>query len=342
MRRVLNLMLSKGAGGLEAVAFQYARVLAGAGCDSAMVVNSQSPYEAADGVSVFRTPGASLANPFNHLAVIRSIRRFRPDVVFCHGSRGAQFCTWLLRLLAPRGTCFVGVCHGSNGWRFRRFGRVIAVSEGVRRELVETWGLAETAVTVCPNAIALPQAEDCSVRPHEVPTIGFLGRLDRCKGVDLLLEALASLKAKGLRFRLVVGGTGPEEAELKARSEREGQAEDIRWLGWVSDKQSFFSQVDAVVLPSREEGLPVALLEAMSFARAVVVSDCPGMKGVVEGASCGLVVPRGDAVALAGALERLLGNDAERERFASAGRAAIAERHSEGRLRDDLLDNIVN
>ena len=340
MMRIMNVMLSAGVGGLEAVAFQYARVLASAGCESAMVVNRRSPCEAPDDVMLFRAPGASLRNPFNPLAVARAVRTFRPDVVIGHGSRGADFCKSPLVRAAASGRCrFVGALHGENAKHFHGLDHVIAVSETLRAGTIAKYGFAPERISAVPNAVAVPDMTEGTRREPQdgTPIIGFLGRFDPCKGLDVLLEACALLKGKGLRFRLVVGGAGPKEADLKARSGRLGLTEDVRWLGWVSNKQSFFSQVDAVVLPSREEGLPLALLEAMSFVRAVVVSDCPSMKEVVEGAACGLVVPRGDAVALAGALERLLGNGAERERFASAGRAVAERQYSESGLTGRLL-----
>jgi len=335
--RVMNLMLGAGAGGLEAVAFQYARVLASAGCESAMVVNRRSPYVAANGVGVFRAHGASLLNPLNHFAVLRAVCRFRPDAVLCHGSRGAQFCSRLLRWLSPQGTRFMGVCHGSNGWRFRKFQTVIAVSDGVREELVGRWGLPADSVVTCRNAIRLPSVEDSRLETGEVPVLGFLGRLDFCKGLDLLVMACARLKEKGIAFRLDVGGTGPESDALRKLVEDSGLALQVRWLGWVTDKRRFFRPVSVLVMPSREEGLPVALLEGLSYGRMAVVSDCPGMKFVVEDAGCGLVVPRGDVAGLAAVLERVLTDGNLRSVLCQRARAAIERDYSETGLRDRLM-----
>lgn len=341
--RILNVMLSKDAGGLEAVAFQYARVLAGAGCESAMVVNVRSPYEAADGVTVFRTHGASLANPLNHLAVARAVRRFRPDVVLGHGSRGADFCkSPLVRACAARGTRFVGVLHGENAKHFRGLDRIIAVSEKLREETIAKYGFPPGHIVAVQNAVAVPDMTEDARRETrgETPVIGFLGRFDPCKGLDVLLESCAVLKHRGVDFRLDVGGDGAQKDAMCELAERLGIADFVRWLGWVSDKRTFFACIDVFTMPSREEAVGLSMLEAMARRRAVVISDCPGPKAIVG--DCGLVVPREDAVALADALERLLADRAERERLAVAGRRAAEARYSEKRLRDDLLSAVAS
>ena len=337
--RVLNVMLSPGPGGLEAVAFQYARVLADAGCESAMVVHRRSPYVAADGVAVFRTPGASLANPLNHLAVARAVRTFRPDVVLGHGSRGAVFCkSPLVRACAARGTRFVGVLHGENAKHFRGLDRIIAVSEKLREETIAKYGFSPDHIVAVPNAVAVPDlTEDARRETRDgMPVIGFLGRFDPCKGLDVLLEACALLKRRGVGFRLDVGGDGAQRDEMRLLAERLGVADSIRWLGWVSDKRTFFGGIDVFAMPSREEAVGLSMLEAMAHRRAVVLSDCPGPAGIAG--DCGLVVPREDVGALAAALERVLADADLRTRLAQRGRTAVARGYSEAGLEFRLME----
>ena len=334
--RVLNVMLGAGAGGLEAVAFQYARVLASAGCESAMAVNSRTPYAAADGVTLFRVPGASLANPFNHLAVACAVRRFRPDVVLGHGSRGADFCkSPLVRVAAPRGCRFVGVLHGENAKHFRGLDRIIAVSEKLREETIAKYGFPSDHVVAVPNAVPVPDTAEDARREIRTPVIGFLGRFDPCKGLDVLLEACALLRRRGVGFRLDVGGDGAQREEMRALAERLGVADSIRWLGWVSDKRTFFGGIDVFAMPSREEAVGLSMLEAMAHQRAVVLSDCPGPVGIAG--ECGLVVPREDAGALAAALERVLTFPDLRSELAMRGRLSVERDYSEAGLRERLM-----
>lgn len=338
--RVLNVMLGPGAGGLEAVAFQYARVLAEAGTDSAMVVNRRSPYGVAPDVRVFRTPGASLANPFNHLVVARAVREFQPDVVIGHGSRGADFCkSPFVRRAAQRGTRFIGVLHGENAKHFHGLDHVIAVSEKLREETIARSGFTPDRISVCPNAVKIPETSDLMSRaPNTIPVIGFLGRFDPCKGLDILIEACAVLKSRGVAFRLDVGGDGPQRAAMRALAARHGLADSVRWLGWVSDKRSFFGEIDVLVMPSREEAVGLVMLEAMAHGRAVVLSDCPGPAAVAG--DCGVVFANGDAGGLADSIERLL-SDRERMRaLAAAGRNLVEVRYSEERLLRDLMASL--
>lgn len=348
--RVVNIMLSAGAGGLEAVGFQYARLLAEAGYDSWMVCHARSPYGRTFGEQVIALPNASVCNPLAHLRLAGALRRLRPDVVFCHGHRAAQFYTPFLRSLIPRSAVrlpfFISVCHGANGWRCRKFARTIAVSGGVRDELVNKWKIDPSRVVTIPNAVALPP-RPLPVRRTGSFAFGFLGRLDRCKGVDILLKAFASLVKSGSHgtrpLRLVIGGTGPEEASLRALAEDLEADGQIDWLGWVSDKEDFFAKVDAFVMPSREEALGLSLLEAMAHQKPVIVSDCPGPAALVSPPAepaCGLVVPCADVMGLTDALCRLVGDSSVCETFAKVGRERVEARYSEAALLRSIVAEI--
>lgn len=331
-----NMMLSAGSGGLEAVAFQYARILAEAGHASYVVCNRRTPYRPAAGVTAIPVSGSSLANPISHVQVLRAIRRYRPGVVFCHGSRAAQFVTPWLRRCVPRGTRFVGVCHGTNGRRYLRFPRIVAVSEAVRDDLTNVQGAAPGQVVVCENAVrVLPEAATARTQSGR-PVAGCLGRLDACKGVDVLIRACGVLKARNVPFELHVGGTGPEEPSLRRLAAEVGVADDIRWLGWVEDKEDFFAGIDVLAMPSREEAFGLAAIEAMAHGRAVVASGCPGLSDLVRDCGAGKVVASGEVSAWADALQEMLADAGLRALFAQAGRAAVAERYSEERLSRQL------
>lgn len=352
--RVVNIMLGAGAGGLEAVGFQYARLLSEAGHDSWMICHARSPYLRTSGEQVIALPNASVGNPLAHFRLADALRRLRPDVVFCHGHRAAQFYTPFLRFLlsrtrpSSRAPFFIAVCHGANGWRCRKFPRTIAVSDGVRDELVNKWHLDPSRVVTIPNAVALPPCAS-PVRRGEPFVFGFLGRLDRCKGVDILLRAFAplieSVSSETFAPRLVIGGTGPEEASLRALAEDLETDARIDWLGWVSDKEDFFAKIDVLVMPSREEALGLSLLEAMAHQKPVIVSDCPGPAALVSPAAepaCGLVVPCADVAGLTNALRRLVGDSSACAMFAKVGRERVESRYSEVALQQSIVAELRN
>lgn len=343
--KVLNLMLSACSGGLESVAYQYARVLAEAGCESVMIVSRRSHYVPPDGVRIHRLAGSSLVNPANALGILRILRKERPDVVLGHGGRGVSFCTLpFIRRIAPKGIRYVGVLHGENARRFRRMDRVLAVSETLRGETIAKYGIPADRIVACPNAVAVPPETALVplpvLRDGIAPTIGFLGRFDVCKGLDVLIDACAELRRRGFAFRLEIGGDGPERRDLVRRVERVGISTVTHWAGWVDDRDAFFGGIDILAMPSREEAVGLVALEAMAHGRAVVVSDCPGPKAIVEPAAAGVVVPRESPSALADALGRCLADRGRLVMMGGRGRACVKAKYSETILAERILKAI--
>lgn len=159
----------------------------------------------------------------------------------------------------------------------------------------------------------------------------FVGRLEREKGVDVLLEAVA-LMAPADRPLLVVNGRGPRMDELKAYCAARGLS-TVRFLAYVPNAElyRYYALADVVVMPSRttrefKEPWGLVANEAMNQGCVVIASDAVGAArgGLIEDGENGLVVPEGDAGALKQALERVLRDDASRARLSAAARATIA------------------
>lgn len=153
-------------------------------------------------------------------------------------------------------------------------------------------------------------------------------RLVPQKGVDVLLEAFALLPLPIRQtWRLRIVGDGPERASLERQARQLGIAAQVSFEGFCSDSPRFFRQAPIFVLPSRFEGMPNALLEAMGFGLASVVTDAsPGPLELVEPGVTGLVVRTGDAAALAAALQQLV-EDPDLQRRCGAAAAALLRRH---------------
>lgn len=337
-------MLSRGVGGLEFVALQYARLFAERGDESLLVLNRASPLVASvpANVRVAATLGSSLFNPLNYLRLVLAIRAARPNVAFFHAGRAARFCQ-KIRFFLPRTVRLIGVAHGAGVKPFHKMDCVVAVSESVRREFTADWQVPEGRVRVLENAVRVPSAPPPPRPAARPPVIGFLGRLDDCKGVDVLIDACALLKERGVAFALRLGGAGPLEAALRARVAEKGLDSAVAFLGWIrgeDGKDSFFDAIDVFAMPSREEAFGVALVEAMAHAKPAVVSDCEGPARIVRTAACGLIVPKDDPAALADALAALLADPARRRGLGASAHASAAAHYSE-RVLSDALANVA-
>jgi len=172
---------------------------------------------------------------------------------------------------------------------------------------------------IIPNAVTAPVFSN----PDEMPrrdrkTLMAMGRLAHEKGFDLLLHAFALVAKKHADWTLEIWGEGPTRAYLESRIQKHGLAERALLPGFTSQPFDALRRADLFVLSSLDEGFPNVLLEAMACGVAVISFDCPsGPRHIVRSGVDGVLVPPGDAQALAEALDRAMGDEAARNRLAA-------------------------
>lgn len=196
---------------------------------------------------------------------------------------------------------------------YRAAVRVVVQSEELRQ-----WACRHAArerVVVLPNPVfPVTPAPPAGRSPQLVAA----GRLSPEKGFGFLLAAFAGLAARFPQWQLVIYGEGEERAELEAQVRSLGLDGRVLLPGVVGDPAAQLRQGDIFVLPSRYEGFPNALAEAMAAGVAVVAFDCPsGPRQLIRHGVDGLLVPPGEAAALAAALARLMTDPEERQRLAA-------------------------
>ncbi len=182
-------------------------------------------------------------------------------------------------------------------------------------------------VQTLPNAVHL---HDVPVRAEGAPLrILFAGRIGMRKGAFELLRAFARLAGKFPSATLVCAGDGEADKLMQLASEL-GVADRLECPGWLSAEQmaAELQRASIFALPSHHEGVPMALLEAMSRSLPVLTTPVGGIPEVVENDRNGILVTPGNVDAIEAALERLLQSFAERERLGAAARATIAARFS--------------
>jgi glycosyltransferase involved in cell wall biosynthesis len=159
------------------------------------------------------------------------------------------------------------------------------------------------------------------------PRILFAGNLVRSKGVDVLLEAVAELKRRGVPFQLKVLGQGPAQAELEAQARALGISAQITWSRFVpqSEMPAEYGASTVTVLPTRgtAEGLGLTLVEALMAGSAVVGTPAGGIPEVIQHEQTGLIARDGDPQDLANQIQRLLAEPSLRERLIAAGQERV-------------------
>jgi glycosyltransferase involved in cell wall biosynthesis len=186
----------------------------------------------------------------------------------------------------------------------------------------------------------IPQGIDEALlasRPAEGDYLGFLGRLDVAqKGIDLLLDAVAVLRDRGLAVPLKLAGKGSDEPAVRARIQKLGLERQVELAGWLEGdaKRRFLEGARLVILPSRFEGQGIAAIEAAACHKPLIVSSIPELRYVVEH-GFGIAFERFEPAAIASAIERLWGDSAARVELGKHARA-FAERSTWTRSADQL------
>jgi glycosyltransferase involved in cell wall biosynthesis len=270
------------------------------------------------------------------------LRRLRPAVLHVHHVWPAadRYLTLLARAAGVPHVVvtehITGESH-SGGQRalkrdeLRRADAVTAVTGAIVETLVRDYAIERSRVRVVPNGADLP--DDAAEEPVAKrwrdrflttpfkPLWVVAGRLEEQKGHDLLFQALAGLVKQGLDFTLVVAGEGSRRSWLEQQSLSLGLAPRVQFVGQIEDVGGLLAAADAVLLPSRWEGLPLILLEAMARARPVVATAVGGVVEVMQDGVTGTLVPPGDVPALAAALVDL---QRKADRGVRMGRSAAA------------------
>ena len=165
--------------------------------------------------------------------------------------------------------------------------------------------------------------------PAGTAMVLLAARMIWIKGVEEFVAAAQALKAKGVAARFVVAGDSDEGSPTaipRAQLQAWHASGAIEWAGWQADITDLMRQATIVCLPSHGgEGIPKVLLEAAACGRALVTTDVPGCREVVRAGENGLLVPSRDVPALAGAIEQLLQQPAERRRMGARSREIAAE-----------------
>lgn len=223
--------------------------------------------------------------------------------------------------------------------------RIIAVSHAVTRDLIHRYGIGADRVVTIQNGIdALaftpqrPRAsvlEELGLRPGD-QVIGITGRMTQQKGHDLLFQALRRLVPKFPRLRCLIIGDGPLESWLKQQAAELSLIPHCIFTGARSDVADLLSVLEIAVLPSRSEGLPFAMLEAMALGKPVVATRVGGNAEAIEEGKTGLLTPPEDSVAIADAIAFLLEHSDEAARMGELGRQRVREQFSLTRMVTEL------
>jgi glycosyltransferase involved in cell wall biosynthesis len=333
--RLLMVISSLGSGGAERVMSDMANYWARKGWNVTIATWSGSGipdfYPLEDAVKRVHLDFGVSANPvfqmYKNYCRVAGLRRLvkqrQPNAVLSFMTSNNVLAILATRRLATRTVVSERIDPSRdqdlNGlWRFgrrRTYGLADLVVAQTRHALLwlEDHARAKRGAVI-PNPLRrLPEPPEPRTRETFVLAVG---RLNAQKGFDLLLRGFAGTRAAGSQWRLVILGEGGERQRLEGLCDELGLSGRVDMPGRVKDPESWMARAALVVQPSRYEGFPNVVLEAMAMGAPVISSDCrSGPSDIIKDGVNGRLVPVNDVAALTQAMDELINNRAERERM---------------------------
>ena len=282
------------------------------------------------------------------------VDREQPDVVFTHGFNGAIV---LLIERFLKGVKVKSVCtyHGLYNpptfsrkilvplynslpiWIYKHIAsKVICVSKDAGQQLIQRGVPLKKVITVY-NGIKDVDSDKKAEMKEGVVNLISCSRIDAIKGLDIMLQALAMLRDKGTHFHYYMIGEGPELDSLKQQCKALQMNDCITFAGFQTNIPEWLNAADIFSITSYQENHSIAVLEAMRAGKAIVATNVGGNGESIEDGTDGLLVPAGDANALAAALDCLIANGHLRKQLGTCARKKFVERFTE----EAMMKNIV-
>jgi glycosyltransferase involved in cell wall biosynthesis len=281
---------------------------------------------------------------FNALRrVSRRIAALTPDVLHGHGAKGAALARLApaagnaIRAYTPHGGSLV-YCPGTiSGGFYRSIERVLNFrtdlflfeSSYVANLFREKIGTPRAMVRVVRNGVGMTEFEPVRSRP-DATDIVCVGELRPVKAIDILIEALATLKRSGRAVTATIVGEGPEAPNLKAQAERLGIADAVHFVGYRPAREAF-AMGRMLVIPSRAESLPYVVLEAAAAGVPIIATDVGGVPEIFGPQTEHLIAPDNTA-ALVGAINAALADPGQAQYVAQEVRARVRAEFSLGTM----------
>lgn len=355
--KVLHIISSSGLYGAEAVILNMSRMLLDSSHGSVLGVfsNSTNPnhqlHERAlnDGFESHLIPCNGQIDRTTIAAIRDLAAQTRADVVHAHGFKADIYV-----YLALRGSSvpFVSTCHTwydndllvtlygkLDRFVLRNFARVVAVSGEVKQRLLKA-GVREEKIRMVRNGIDLRPFDGAAPSLRDDGStwiVGLVGRLSWEKGVEFFLQSAARVLSEFPAAKFVVVGEGPDREKLDRMIDELKIRNSVKMLGRRDDMPAVYASLDIMVSSSRQEGLPMAMLEGMANSLPLVACAVGEVPTVVQDGVTGFLVPAEDVDRLTASILELLRNGDLRKRFGAAGRKLIEDEYSAERMTADYL-----
>ncbi len=300
------------------------------------------------GLSVVLFDVTGYAHPVLAWRLHTTLLAYDIDIVHCQHSRDLATVVPALHMtrkpiplvLSKRVGSYIRKKDPFHRFTHRRIGVVLAISEVIHRNVIETTPVPPERVLTLHDAVDTERfspatTDHFAVRreagiPDDAVVVGFVGRFSPGKGVEELLHAAQRVTQRHPHVRFLVAGETSHGEESYGQSIHDlagqlGLQDSVVFMGYRNDVPAVMAGFDILAFPSHAESFGVVLIEAMAMGKPVVSTNCDGVLDIVVDGVTGIYVPPKDAGALAEGLERLAADPTLRRQMGNAGRARVLQ-----------------
>jgi len=297
--KIVNVLFSNKNGGVEQSFVSYCKLLQDLGHNVLAIVKTNAPYR--KDLEMIGIKIEEVSNKFGYydFLAINKIKRlvvnFNANLLFCHVGRAMILGQKALAKI-PKKIPLIAVNHSTNVKRSIGADIVLSVNQEICKKTIEL-GQPSSRSFVMNNFVEFDD-ENSLANSNHFPLnhkiiIGSLSRLIPEKGLEYLIRAIKILREKNYDATLTIAGDGKYRLELERLVGILGLKNEVKFLGWINDKDSFFNDINIFCLPSiYHETFGIVLLEAMKYNRPIIATDDVGPKSIIKNEINGILVER--------------------------------------------------
>ena len=336
--RIAQAMLGKGFGGAERSFVDLSRALVQRGHDVLAICETRAEARkhvaAIEGIDCATVTVRGPWDPLARWQLRRLLADYRPAIAQMHLARAANLAGPAARSLAI--PTLAKTHNYVNPKYYRAIDHLVATTRK-QHDYLLAQGIAANAVSIIPNFTSIaPRTHAPRIDTGTLRAVA-IGRMVHKKGFDVLFDAIARARASGVSVQLALAGDGPESDALHDQLAALGLREAVTFLGWQDDVTTCLDRADVFVLPSRDEPFGIVCLEAMACGIPIIATTTDGPVSVLDDTTA-ILVPPGDADALARGLCAVARDDAAAMDRANAAQQRFETRYSEAVVVAEYLD----
>lgn len=301
---IINAMFGRKLGGIEQSFVDYCLCLKTLGYKVTALTYPKAPINkqlAKLNINIVSVKNIGQYDVFAKSYLKKMLKQASADAIIAHGNRAIN----LLEFSKKKFNIpLIAVTHNYKLKHIHKADYIFATTSDLKQKVLNL-KFEESKIFTIPNMVQLPQNISSFKEFNDPLVIGTMGRLIDIKGYDYFIKALAILKNKNINFKVKMAGDGEELDNLKQLAEELNLTDKIDFLGWVDDKQAFFSSIDIFCMTSLTEAFGIALVEAFSYGKLVITSDAQGPAQIATNLKDAIIIPKENSSAISDAIIQL-------------------------------------